>query len=125
MGDIFGAFQSVKPESRNKSFDDINAYEEHYMKLLKNYSNEISQIEQMMKDLRDERINFYTKQLPEIQKAMDKDEVLSEENKSDWLKVLQENMEKSFEISEALINHYVTKNLEEFKRELRKAACEV
>ena len=59
-------------------------------------------------------------QLPTIQKEMELDEV-SPEIRAQWLEEVQVNMEKSFKISETLIEHYVTKNLEEFKNALQQA----
>ena len=94
------------------------AYEKCYMELLKRYKNEIQEIENMMRDLREERTQFYKEQLPAIQKEMEMDEV-SPEIRSQWLAELQTNVERSFKISETLIDHYVTKNLEEFKTALQ------
>ena len=45
---------------------------------------------------------------------MNRDEV-SAEQQQEWLTMLHDNMERSFQISESLIQHYITKNLEEFK----------
>ena len=64
MGDLFGAFQKVSPQNKNNSFDQIAAYEEYYMKLLKRYQGDIQNIEEMMENLRKERKDFYLKELP-------------------------------------------------------------
>ena len=88
------------------------------MELLRRYKEEIREIENMMQALREERIHFYKEELPTIRKEMEMDEVLPE-IRSQWLATLQTNMEKSFKISEGLIDHYVTKNLDEFKNALQ------
>lgn len=119
VSDIFGQLTSVKPEYKNKKGDILIAYEEHYMKLLRNYKNEIFDIELMMKQLRNEREEFYQIKLPEIERAINDDQVLDIGAKQKWISELRSNMEKSFAISESLISHYVTKNLEEFKRKLQ------
>ena len=85
MGDLFGAFQKVSPQNKNNSFDQIAAYEEYYMKLLKRYQGDIQNIEEMMENLRKERKDFYLKELPAIQKAMVEDDVLSNDCKAEWL----------------------------------------
>ena len=95
------------------------AYEEHYMKLLKHYLSEIQSIEKMLEDIRRERESFFQKTLPEIRTEMNRDEV-SAEQQQEWLTMLHDNMERSFQISESLIQHYITKNLEEFKLALEK-----
>ena len=45
--------------------------------------------------------------------------------KAEWLTELQANVERSFQISESLIQHYITKNLDEFRQELREATKRV
>ena len=119
MGSLAGAYNKIAPEKRQNKAELITAYEENYMKILKRYANEISYIENMLKDLRNERADFYVNQLPLIRKELEKDDV-SDENKKRWIEEVQGNIERSFKISESLIEHYVTKNLEEFKRELQK-----
>ena len=95
------------------------------MKLLKRYQGDIQNIEEMMENLRKERKDFYLKELPAIQKAMVEDDVLSNDCKAEWLTELQKNVERSFQISESLIWHYITKNLDEFRQELREATKRV
>lgn len=96
----------------------LMAYEKHYMELLRRYKDEIRQIEEMMQNLREERKHFYEDELPAIRKKMEMDEV-SPEIRAKWLDAVQTNVEKSFKISEELIEHYVTKNLDEFKTALQ------
>ena len=119
MGDLFGQYTTVNPEYKNEKLETQIAYEEHYMKLLRNFKPEIKDIEDMMSQLRQERADFYHSKLPEIEKTIMDDEILSEEAKQKWIIKLQENVEKSFEISETLIAHYVTSNLDEFKRKMQ------
>lgn len=113
--DEFKKMPSGKPLNRPEA---LMAYEKNYMELLKRYHDEIHGIENMMRDLREERTSFYKEQLPTIQKEMEMDDV-SPEIRSQWLDMLQRNVEKSFKISESLIEHYVTKNLEEFQHALQ------
>lgn len=120
MGDLFGGFKNQPVEQRLNSAETLMAYEESYMKLIKRYKDEIAYIEGMMKELRYERREFYTKQLPMIREELENDDV-SPENRQKWLEEMQSNMEHSFGISEQLIDHYVTKNLDEFKHELQRA----
>ena len=125
MGDLFGAFQNVSREHQQSSFEDIAAYEEHYMRLLKKYEPEIQAVSEMLTAIRDERKRFYEYELPSIKKAMIADDVLSKECMAEWLTELQSNMEHSFQLSESLIQHYITKNLEEFRQELHNAVRRV
>lgn len=114
----FNDFKNVPSGKKLNRIEALIEYEKSYMKLLKQYENEIHEIENMMCALREERTRFYTEQLPAIQKAMEMDEV-SPEIRSKWVAELQANVEKSFKISEELIEHYVTRNLTEFKEALQ------
>ena len=119
MGDLFNPFTPVNPEYKSEKLESLIAYEEHYMKLLRSYKAEIAEIESMMSQLRQERADFYSSKLPEIEKSIMDDDVLSEEAKKKWIMELRANVEKSFTISESLISHYVTSNLEEFRHKMQ------
>ena len=124
MGSLLDNFQRVKNSDQNMTVDSLIAYEEAYMKLLKKYKDEIAGIEEMMEQVRREREDFYLRKMPEIKAAMEKDEV-SPETQKQWLTELQENMERSLQISESLIQHYVTENLEEFSKKIKEMAGQV
>lgn len=106
-------------ERYDKNAESICAYEEHYMKLLRNYKREIQEIQEMLKNIREERQQFFLETLPQIEYTIENDNILSEENKQVWIQDLRENMEKSFSVSEEIVNHYVTENLKEFKEKLK------
>lgn len=114
----FDEFRKIPEGKKISRPEALMAYERSYMELLKRYKNEIQEIEGMMRTLREERCRFYEEQLPAIQKEMKQDGVSCEIG-CEWLAELRTNVEKSFQISEKLIEHYVTKNLEEFKEALR------
>lgn len=91
------------------------------MRLLRNYAGEIREIQSMMESLRKERETFYQEILPETERQIQADAILSAEAKAQWIGEFRANMENSFRISEELIAHYVTANLKEFKDMLKKA----
>ena len=122
---FLGNTARVSDDVANDKLEVIAKYEEHYMKLIRNYKEEIAEIESMMREVRKERETFYHQTLPQIEKTIRSDDVLSENAKSEWIEELRANMEKSFRISEALIQHYVTSNQAEFKEKLKKAVDKV
>ena len=124
MGDLMQGFAKKGAVSKMNAAETVVSCEERFMKLLRVYRTDIEEIENMMKALRTEREDFYLKQLPEIRKELEMDEV-SPEIRAEWLASLQENMEKSFQISEKLISHYVTKNLREFEIKLQETMGQV
>ena len=94
------------------------------MRLLRVYREDIEAIENLMKSLRAEREEFYLKQLPAIRAELEADEV-QPEIRTEWLSMMQQNMEKSFQISEKLISHYITKNFSEFEAKLQEVMGQV
>lgn len=124
MGDIFGQYAPVRAEQKQDRLDSLIAYEEHYMRLIRSYKSEIEDIRDMLEQVRREREEFYRK-LPEIERVMKEDGVISDDTKRQWIAELRDNMERSFAISENLINHYVTSNLDEFKRKMKDAMGKV
>lgn len=119
MADLFAQFSPIRPEYKSNKGEALMAYEEHFMKLVRNYKPEIEDIENMMEQIRQERYTFYKTKLPEIERYITNDNVLSEEAKQEWITELRSNIEKSFTISESLISHYVTSNIEEFKAKMK------
>ncbi|MDY5244454.1 MAG: hypothetical protein SPH40_04585, partial [Anaerobutyricum soehngenii] len=62
-----------------------------------------------------EQTKFYEQVLPNIIDKLNSDEGIDAEMKRTWLNRLSTNMERSFNLSESLINDYAVKNLQEFK----------
>ena len=125
MGELFGQYTKVAEEYQRQDLEALCQYEEHYMRLLRNYAGEIRDIQSMMESLRKERENFYREILTETERQIQADNILSAEAKAQWIGEFRANMENSFRISEELISHYVTANQKEFKDMLKKAVDRV
>ena len=118
LGDIFR--KKVESEKTIPSVDAVLSYTEIYHRLLRDYKTEIQYIEETMQKLREERELFYLEKLPAIKETIINDDVCKE-NCEEWIHEIQNNMEKSFCISERLIQNYITDNLDKFKEELKSA----
>ena len=64
--DAFSMFDDVLPDKQEPSVQVLYEYEQHYMDLIRQYKSEIKFIEDMLKDYREEQINFFEKQMPAI-----------------------------------------------------------
>ena len=111
----FNEFDDVSPKRKDPSIQVLYDYEKHYMELVRKYSPEISMIAGMIRDLRNEQEQFYNEILPQIITKLNQDAGIDDEMKNVWLKRLTANMDRSFGLSETLINNYVTKSIDEFK----------
>lgn len=112
--DAFSMFEDISPKKQEPTLQVLYDYEKHYMELIKQHKNEIVFIENMLKDYRQENIDFLNNQLSRISQKLDAEHI-DKDMKNAWLKRLEENMNRSFAISEKLITDYTTKKLDEFK----------
>ena len=113
--DCFGEFDAISPKKKEPSIQVIYEYEKHYMELVKKYEPQITMIADMLSNFRKEQELFYKEVLPEIISKLNQDKGIDEEMKKVWLKRLTTNIDRSFALSETLINDYTTKNISEFK----------
>ena len=112
--DAFSMFEDISPRKQEPTLQVLYDYEKHYMELIRQHKNEIVFIENMLKDYRQENIDFFNNQLSKISQKLDAEHI-AKDMKNAWLKRLEENMNRSFAISEKLITDYTTKKLDEFK----------
>ena len=112
--DAFSMFEDISPRKQEPTLQVLYDYEKHYMELIRQHKNEIIFIENMLKDYRQENIDFFNNQLSRISQKLDAEHI-NKDMKNAWLKRLEENMNRSFAISEKLITDYTTKKLDEFK----------
>lgn len=112
--DAFSMFEDISPRKQEPTLQVLYDYEKHYMELIRQHKNEIIFIENMLKDYRQENIDFFNNQLSKISQKLDAEHI-DKDMKNAWLKRLEENMNRSFAISEKLITDYTTKKLDEFK----------
>lgn len=69
----------------------------------------------MLHELREEEQQFYTEKLPQIEEKLKQDAGIGNEMREEWLKRLTTNTDRSFKLSETLINDFAIKKLDEFK----------
>lgn len=118
MGDIFLSYDEAPLRNSNNTMEMLMEYEKHYMRLVERHKNDISFINNLLRETRDE-MQEYTIALGEINSKLDEQNV-DETVKNIWLKHINENLYRSFELSTELIEHFVTKTQEQFKTELQK-----
>lgn len=117
-GDAFEVFNDDSPKDGQPSAKLLFDYEKHYMQLLSAHKNDIEFIATLLKDLRSEQ-NESTERIRELNKKLDEQGV-DEDVKNIWLKHLAENLNRSFQLSNELISHYIIMDDDTFKAELQK-----
>lgn len=115
-GNCFEVFDNIPQKRKDPTIQVLYEYEKHYLEMIKKYSEEIRFIQDMLERFRKEQETFYKQVLPDIIDKLNRDGGVDEEMKKIWLKRLSTNIERSFNLSETLINDYATKNLDEFKQ---------
>lgn len=115
ISNCFGEFEDVSPKRKEPTIQVLYEYEKHYLEMLRKYSNEIEFIQKMLSNFREEQAKFYHQILPDIEDKLKGDEAINDEMRRIWIDRLVANMDRSFNLSESLINDYAVKNLDEFK----------
>ena len=118
MGNIFDRFGGGKPRHSDTTAEMLMDYEEHYMRLVKSYHHEIEFINDLHTTHTQEVKNFYANDLPAIIKKLEA-EPIADDVRREWLKHLEEHMNKSFDMSGHFIGVLTTKKVEEFNAALR------
>ena len=111
----FNEFDDVSPKRKEPSIQILYDYEKHYMELVRKYNSEITMIANMLSDFRSEQKQFYKEILPPVIDNLNQDEGIDNKMKEIWLKQFTENMDRSFFLTETLINNYTIKKIDEFK----------
>ncbi|MBP5575528.1 MAG: hypothetical protein J6X67_02010 [Treponema sp.] len=123
MGSFDNIFSDVPAAKQEPSLQKLYDYQKFYMELVESHKEEIDFIEEKLKDLRSEQVAFFDTKLSEISKKLD-EESIDTVSKTEWLKHLEENMQKSFEFSERLLNDFAIMKIDEFKNKAEKLVFE-
>lgn len=115
----FDIFDDTSPRRKNSTIQILYDYEKHYMDLVKKYKEEIKFISDLLSEVRKEQILFYEEILPKITKKLKEDEGIDKEMEKVWLNRLTINIDRSFTLSETLINNYAIKKIDEFKNAVK------
>ena len=117
-GSAFDKFRRNSPARSDSTAQMLFDYEEHYMRLVKSYRHEIEFINDLQTTHTKEVKNFYANDLPAIIKKLEA-EPIADDVRREWLKHLEEHINKSFDMSGHFIGILTTKKVEEFNAALR------
>ena len=115
LDNCFDEFDDISPKRKEPSIQILYDYEKNYKELVRKYSTEITMIAKMLSDFRDEQKEFYEEILPQVSEKLNQEEIIDNEMKKRWLTQFKANMDRSFSLTETLINNYTTKKIDEFK----------
>ncbi len=120
MGDLFEKFSAnAEVSDKHQTINEMAKCEKAYGELIREYKDEFDYVQNSLKELREEERKFYKEDLPEIIDVLKADDV-REEARQVWVDELKENMEKSFKMSEELLNSLAIKQMKEFRQEAEK-----
>lgn len=117
--DCFSNFEDIPVSKKDKSIQVLYDYEKHYMDLVRKYSSEIEFVSKQLMEFRKEQKEFYDIVLPKIIDKLNGEKAIDDDTRKVWMKRFVDNMDKSFSLSETLINDYVVKTIDEFKNEVK------
>ena len=94
-------------------------FEEHYLKVLKEYKEELKFVASMQEDLRKERAKFFGETLKVVSNTL-KDTQVSPEIQSKGIAELVSSYTQSLDLSDNLIQEKTSQSLENIKKEVDK-----
>ncbi|MGN0496221.1 MAG: hypothetical protein ACI4GW_08340 [Lachnospiraceae bacterium] len=116
----FSDFHDGSPKQKNPSLQTLLNYRESYMKLIKKYQPEIQFLQDLIDKNKAEQKEFYSITMLQVSQKMRDDPAIDDEMKTLWLKKFENNISKSFELSQRLIEAFAIKKLDEFHEEAEK-----
>lgn len=123
MGTVFDEFRDKLPTNSNPTAQMLFDCERHYMQLVKDFRQEIEFINELHTTHMREVENFYGEGLPAIIRKFEA-EPIADDVRREWIKNLQEHMDKSFKMSQKFLEVLTTKKVEEFNAALCKKISE-
>ncbi len=94
-------------------------FEEHYLKVLKEYKEELKFVASMQEDLRKERAKFFGETLKVVSNTLKETQVPAEVQ-SKWIAELVSSYTQSLDLSDNLIQEKTAQSLENIKKEVEK-----
>ncbi len=122
--DIFDDDDDDIKTVQNNSLDSLRKYQKHHMELLKKHKDEIAFLEKLLSDCRNERKEFFIKELPAISNKLDEYHI-DKSIKDEWLKQLERDMRRSFDESDKLISAFAVQKAEEFRESMEEKLKEL
>lgn len=124
MANELDVFDRLSVTKRIPKADDLTAYYQFYMKLCQDYREDIDHIYALLKELREERTDFFENKIKLIRHSLAEEKV-SPEAIDNWTEKLKNDMERSFDVSESFVRDFLVKKHDEFKKELEKRMNQV
>ena len=123
VGTVFDEFRDKLPTNSNPVAQVLYEYERHYMRLIKEFQHEIEFIDGLHTFHAQEVKKFYSEDLPAIIDKL-RTTPIANDVQEEWIKNLQEHMDKSFKMSQKFLEVLTTKKVEEFNAALCKKISE-
>lgn len=111
-------FDTLSVSKKIPEADNLMAYYRIHSELCRQYHAEIEYVCRLLKELREERTDFFQNKIPEICRTL-KDEMIEPEAVNAWITHLKDDMDRSFSTSEEFLNNFIVAKTSEFETKLR------
>ncbi len=111
-------FDTLSVTKKIPEADNLLAYYKVHSELCRQYHAEIEYVYRLLKELRDERTDFFQNKIPEICRTL-KDEMIEQDAVDSWINQLKNDMDRSFMTSEEFLNNFIVAKTSEFETKLR------
>ncbi len=118
MPNELDVFDRLSVSKKIPEADTLCDYYAIHAELCNKYSAEIEHIYRLLKELREERIDFLEHKVSDIRKKLEA-ELIEPEAVNNWIAQLKNDIDRSLNTSEEFLNQFIVSKTAEFERELR------
>lgn len=111
-------FDSLSVNKKIPEADDLMAYYKIHSELCRQYQTEIEHIYRLLKELRDERLDFLENKVTKIRHTLEIEKIDSKAIEV-WISQLKDDMDRSFRTSEEFLNNFIVAKTAEFEAKLK------
>lgn len=115
---VWDYFQKNSNSQLKERLEIYWTFEEHYLKVLKDYKEELKFVASMQEDLRKERAKFFGETLKVVSNTL-KETQVPNEVQSKWIAELVSSYTQSLDLSDNLIQEKTAQSLESIKEEVK------
>lgn len=118
MSNELDVFNNLSVTKKIPEADDLLAYYKIHCELCRKYNAEIEHVYRLLKELREEKVDFLEKKIPKIRNALENEKIELQAIDT-WISQLKSDMDRSFKTSEEFLNNFIVAKTSEFETKLR------
>lgn len=111
-------FDKLSVKKKIPEADNLLAYYKIHSELCRQYETEIEHVHRLLKELREERVDFLENKIAKIRHTLEIEKI-DPQAINTWISQLKADMDRSFKTSEEFLNNFIVAKTAEFETKLQ------